>query len=597
MKKYWRNFNLPFYLLLILIFALGLRLLWLDRVPIAIADDELDYILDAKAIFLDGRDLSGEWSPLSLTTPPHQVPKAELPALLISPLIGPMKFSLFSARLPYVIWGLVFLIFLFLTAQRVFGKEVALWVALVTAINPWGFYFSRTAFEAPLALTFYLIALFIIVSFRKWKLLFCLPFLFLAFLSYVGTKIIFLPFVLITCFYSWWVINQKKFSKQYLLIVFGALVIFGWFLASFKTHSVSLRTDELLGPFHPIVTQTVDTERRLSLGNSLTVVFSNKLVVWAKLILEKYLGIFSADFFFLHGEGRATYSLWVHGMFYYLDFIFLVFGFCFLFLKDRRLWLFLVALVLLAPIPSALSAVGVEYALRAVLLPPVIILFIGLGIGFVGNLRQSRAYRWGIISVISLLYLVHLLNFLNIYFFRNPLYNSEGFGFSKRVLFRYVDLVRPTVEKIYVIGGELNFLKGYLFYSGKFDRETLDQVRKSITQGNYSWGNIYFSTDCPKDLGINDLVILPPNSDCLGKKKYAYWLSIAQLGDGGEVFRIVNDSLCSKFPLNRYPYGIKFADFSKIENSSSHEFCQKFITDLSGYREFKRKTTSDSGEK
>ena len=60
-----------FPLFLIIVLALFLRLLWLDRIPTGISNDELDYVLTAKAIFFTGTDIAGSgWSPLSLTTPP-----------------------------------------------------------------------------------------------------------------------------------------------------------------------------------------------------------------------------------------------------------------------------------------------------------------------------------------------------------------------------------------------------------------------------------------------------------------------------------------------------------------------------------------------
>lgn len=569
-------------MIFIIALSLALRLLWLDRVPIAISNDELDYVLDAKAIFLSGRDLTGEWSPFSLAPPPHAFPKAEWPALVVSPLIGPMEFSLFSARLPYVIWGVVLIVFLFLIARKLFGDQVALIAAAVAAINPWSFYFSRTAFEPPLALTFYLIAFYILISFKGWRLLFAFPFLLLAFFSYIGTKLIFLPFLLIVGGYSYFFIHKKKFTRQYLLLVLLSLFAFGWFLFSLKFQLVKSRTGELLTPFHSLVAQVVDEERRLTVDNQLAFLFSNKPIVFAKLFLEKYLGIFSADFLFLHGEARATYSMWTHGLFYYLDIIFLILGFGYLLAKNKKLWLFLVALTAIAPLPAALSTVGIEYALRAVLLYPLLILFISLGIWFLISLKKKKSHRVGIITFIVAIYFFQLVNFLNIYFFRNPIYNSEGFGFSHRVWVNYVNLSKQDSRRVLVMADDvLGSFKQYLFYSDVYDRERVPLVQKIIAENDYRWENIHFLRDCPEELkiGEDDLVILLSDTTCLGKEKDLHWLSIARLGDGGEVFRIINDQICHQFDLNRYPTGIKLSDF-KVEALSPERFCRKFVTDL-----------------
>jgi len=576
-------------LFLIVIFAFGLRILWLDRVPIAISDDELDYVLDAKSIFLSGRDISGGWSPLSLSTPPHQVPKAELPYLMVVPIIGPLNLSLFSARLPYVIWNIVLLIILFFIAKKFWGQRAALVVTAVMAINPWSFYFSRTAFEAPLATTLYLIALCLLIYLKGWWLLLTFPFFFLAFFTYLGTKIIFPLFVLTVCFYSWHVVNRKKFTKQYLILILLSLLPLAWFLLSMKTQPVGSRISELFSPFSQVVVQTVDNERRLSMITPVAAIFSNKLVVFLKLSLEKYLGIFSPDFLFLHGEGRATFSLWYHGLFYYLDFIFLILGAIFLFSRDKRTWLFLIALIAIAPLPAVASVSGIEYALRGALLYPIFILLIGLGIWVVISLKKDKRFRIGVAALIMILYLLQLFNFLNIYFFRNPIYNSEGFGFSNRVLFRYVSLAKQKASRVLVITrNESGPFKQNLFYSNDYNKSTLTKVREVLNQGKYQWGNIHFLSGCPQNLILakDEVAILLPESRCLDEKEYPAWLSISQLSDGGEIYRIFNDSLCRDFELNRYPQGIKFGDF-KVEELSTAQFCQRFISDLTGYSEVK----------
>ena len=578
------------FLFLVVVFALMLRILWLDRVPIAISDDELDYVLDAKAIFLSGKDLSGQWSPLSLTPAPYQVPKAELPPLIMAPLVGFMRLSLFSARLTHLIGGIILVILLYLIALRLFNSKVALIVGIVVAINPWSIYFSRTAFDVFLALIFYYAALLILIYSKGWKLLFAFPFLFFAFFSYIGTKLIFLPFVFIVGIYCWYFLNKKRFIRQYLILILLSLCVFSWFLVSLKSQPAKTRISELLTPFHYMVTQRVNDERRLSMRNPMTLLFSNKPVVFAKLFLEKYLGIFSADFLFLHGEARATYSMWFHGMFYYLDLVFLILGFCYLFFKSKKLWLFLTTLMAIAPLPAAFSTVGEEYALRGCLLYPILILFISLGVWFLISFKKEKAYKMAVTSFIIIAYFFQLFNFLNIYFFRNPIYNSEGFGFSNRILANYINITKLNARRILIItGNKLSAFKRYLFYSGFYNHETLPLVQEMIHKGKYKWENVYFLSKCPQNLVLNkkDVVILSPGSDCLNEEEYSYWLGIAQLSDGGEVFRIINDPVCYQFNLGRYPSGIKLADF-KVEELEVQQFCQKFISDHTGYVNFRK---------
>ena len=89
--------RIPLGLLLIIILALFLRLIWLDKVPNGITDDELIFVLNAKAVFFTGSDISGVWNPLTLAPIPGITPMAELPSLIMAPFIGILPLSLFAS--------------------------------------------------------------------------------------------------------------------------------------------------------------------------------------------------------------------------------------------------------------------------------------------------------------------------------------------------------------------------------------------------------------------------------------------------------------------------------------------------------------------
>jgi hypothetical protein len=72
--------RIPFGLFCIILLALVFRLVWLDKVPTGITDDELGFVLNAKAVFLTGKDLSGVWSPFSLTPVTGEFPQAAGPS-------------------------------------------------------------------------------------------------------------------------------------------------------------------------------------------------------------------------------------------------------------------------------------------------------------------------------------------------------------------------------------------------------------------------------------------------------------------------------------------------------------------------------------
>lgn len=574
-QKEFMSFKINKWLLLVILLSLLVRVLWLDKIPTGISNDELDYILNAKALFLTGSDISGNWNPLSFTTPKSSFPQAEIPPLLTFLAIGILPLSLFTSKLIYALFGTGIVVTLYFIAKKLLGEKEAIVIGLIAGFNPWLIYFGRTAYDTPVAVLGFLLGLYSLITFKRWKLLFAFPFFFIAFYSYLGTKLVYIPFLLITIFYSWYFVNKKKFTKQYISLFLLCMLPFTYFL--FTTFaSQGMRTTELSTPFISSIAQTTDYERKLSIQNPLTNVFSNKLVVFTKVSLEKYLNAFSPKFLFISGDDKGLFSVWTHGVFYYLDILFLLIGLCILFLRSKRVWVFIISLIFISPIPSALSNLGQSYAIRSQLLAPFLIFLVGFGIYSVFNSKFK--YRKILLTILLVLYGFQFLNFANIYFFRNPIYNSEAFNFSSRVLSKYLSLQKDG-ETVIVNGTPTTPLKHYLFYTNALNKNTTDLLKEMYKTKEYKFNNINF-VDCRNaNVDASTLVIFESGFKCENVPSHKQYLTIPLLSDGGEVLRILNDKTCSKYKLNRYPYGFRISDF-EIEKLSEKEFCEKFITNF-----------------
>lgn len=575
--------RIPLDIVIIVIVSLLFRLLWLDRVPTGISDDELNFVINAKAVFLTGHDISGIWLPLSLTPIPG-VPMAELPSLIMAPFIGSLPLSLFTAKLPYAIVSTLLIVLLYLITSRLIGKREAFFVGLVGALNPWSIFFGRTAYDAPLAIFFYLFAFYILIIAKNWKILLAFIPLFIGFYSYIGTKLIFIPYTSLIILYAWYFINQKKFFRQYLLLFILCLSLFIYFLFSLQHQSTKTRLSEIPTPSNPIYAMTVDTERRLSIKTPLTNLFSNKIVAFGKDSIDKYLRVFSTNLLFLTGEGRSTFSLWYHGYFYYLDFFFLIVGFCVLFVKRKALWFLMSGLILIAPLATVASNVGTGFAaLRASLIYPLFIILIGLGIWYIVFLTRRRIYYITVLLVLTILYGIQILNFVNIYLFRNPIYNSEAYSLSSRVISKYIQLADENGRKIIVISDNPkgNFYH-YMFDTNLYSKNTAERIKNLIRENRYEYNNVKF-TQCSDtlDISTNNTIISDATKKCgsLDFNNLKNNLTIPQLSDGGAIFRIVNDAVCKKYALGRFPYDFSFSDFA-IESLPEKRFCEKSITNL-----------------
>ena len=579
MNKYLKNWKIVFILLLLP--AIFLRIWQLDKVPTGISDDELGFLINAKAVFLTGKDIAGNWSPFSLTTVTNEFPQAELPYLIMAPFIGLPGFSLFMSKLPYAGISILAIVLLILITRKLIGKNEAIVVALTAAFNPWSIIFGRTAYEAPLAICLYIAAFYILLIARRWKILIAFVPLFLAFYSYMGTKLILIPFVAILSFYSWYFIHKKQFGKQYLTLCALSLFLFLFFLSTVQSQSTGSRLSEISSPANPAIAKAVDIERKLAIKTPLAVAFSNKPVVWAKESVSKYLKVFSTEHLFVTGEGRSPFSLWYHGYFYYIDFIFLIAGFIMLFIKKRKVWYLLTALILIAPIPAVASnSTGGFAALRASLMYQVFIILIGFGIWcMLSNIKKSQ-HKIIFGCVLILLYGIQLLNFINIYFFRNPIYNSEAYSLSSRLTSKYILLAEKNNRKVTLVANNprMNFYH-YLFETNNYNAGNTQAISKLLNKNQLRINNVIF-VHCLRGLKPppDHTVIVSAEAICeyIDPTTFESKLSISRLSDGSSLFYILNDNVCKAHNLKRAPSMITFSDLG-IEGLSKQQFCEKYI--------------------
>jgi len=253
------------YYFIIFIVAILFRFSYLNLVPNAISGDELHYITTAKFITLTGHDISGTWNPWSLLWfryPPteHQ---AELPYLLHLLSGARSPFSLFLIKLPFAILSVGIVILLTGIATELFGSLAGITTGIVAAINPWLIVMGRTGYEATPAMFFYLLALYLLLKTTKRNILWAGVPLILAFYSYIGTKIIILPFTILACALTY-IKNDKKYLRLYITLIICALLVTLGFFYLTKTDQAS-RLGDLFLPGSRIVAQDVNAIRQTSI--------------------------------------------------------------------------------------------------------------------------------------------------------------------------------------------------------------------------------------------------------------------------------------------------------------------------------------------
>lgn len=564
-------------LLPIITLSLVLRLFWLDRIPSGISDDELDYVFTAKSIFLSGHDVTNTWHPLSLRTPPLEVPKAELPYAVIAPIIGPMPFSLFWARFPFVLVGVILVVITSVLAKTLISPKAGYVAGIIAAINPWYIYFARTAFDAPMAVTWMYIGAYILFWQTGWRVLFSFIFFFLGFYSYIGLKVVFLPFIIILTIGAYVLKKTSKNLAPLIAVLLLSVGLFSYFLTTAGSGKISGRFSELSTPNNVTIVEAVNTKRRLTIDNNFVHIASNKLTEYLHNRLEVYFNFFSPQYLFLHGDRRSSFSLWEHGVLYPIDALFLFLGIVTLFATRKKVFVVLMLLLLVAPLPSLVSNQGSTYSIRASLAFPIFVIITAAGITY----AVQTLKRWKYIgaAVLLIVYMLSTANFLYLYFYRNPVYNSEGFAVSQRIVSRYIDIALRHNQRIYILtDGTATLLRQYVFFYNLLNKNTMTSVARVLSRSALAYENIILG-DCSilSSISNNDVIISGSSGYC-GETKRNH-VTIAQLADGGEIYQIYNDTVCSKYPLSTYPQIANIHDLL-IEQMSDKKFCQTYITNF-----------------
>lgn len=571
LRNYWP-------ILLIILLSICIRFIWIDKIPNAIGGDEVVYILNSKALFLTGSDIFGTWSPLQglLFQYPQGETQAELPYILNSFAVGLLPSNLFAAHVTNAVTGVLLVFFVFLVTRELLGSKAAFFAGLAASINPWLVYIGRTAYEGVPAMLFYFVSFYILLKAKGWKILLAFPFLVLAFYSYIATKLILLPFVFVVILYCYFYVNKRKFAKQYILLFALCIGLIAFFVVALKLNPQTARLGELLTPNNPEIAREVNAIRKESIQNPLTNLFVNKYSVFANILATKTLKTFSFDFLFVNGD--EFFSIWRHGLFYYIDSLFLILGLLFMFVRKRKALALLLTLVLIGVIPQVLHTAKIDnFSIHATMAFVFLPILIGFGVWETINYFKKKNYKLILTIVVLIIYILSAANFLNIYFFWHPL--RGYFDFPIRVVSSYA--VRASDSQKITIYSSTSFdlYKKYLFYSNKYDKSSAQTVRNNLKAEKYVLGNVAFKgCNLPIDLENKDNLLII-DAKCGSQFKELPHLSVSSLKDGGETFRIYNDRICKGVALGRYISNFKIDNFN-IEGLSNRDFCPNFISSL-----------------
>jgi hypothetical protein len=508
---------------------------------------------------------------LLFNSPKSEPLQAELEYFLVIPMVGLFGFSLLNIVFPNAILSVLTVLLIYLITLKLFNKNAAFFAGFIAAINPWLIFVGRTTYEAGPATLLFLCVFYVLLVTRGWKILLTIPFGLLAFYSYIGTKLIFLPFMFISILYAYVYVNKRKYLRQYSLVFIFSILLTLFFLFQFKQYQVS-RVSEVIMPNNPEIVRQVDEFRKITLQNPFLNIFENKFTVYSSVLLKNIFNAFSpnylfsnADYFFMQGG---------HGLFYYIDVIFLIIGLQWLFLKDKKLFVIFISTIFVGVLPQILHDPdgGGNFTPHIALIIPYFIILIGVGLDRIFKTFRQKKYAYFFLAFIGALYLILFINFSYFYFFKFPLQEAT-FEDQNHILSKYISLYQNQKTPIFIYTqNPIVTFKEYIFYTNAYNLNTMDKINNSLKNKNFSFNNVSF-VYCTKNFPLKSLVI--DDFSC-GSRPNEGAISIAQLKDSGARYNIYNDKICSKYNLPHYISNLKLSDFD-IGNLSEKKFCETFI--------------------
>lgn len=435
--------------------------------------DEAAFGYNAYSILKTGRDEYGTLAPLRLKSFGDY--KMPLYSYLSVPFIATMGLNEVSTRALNSLIAFLFPLVVFLLTKELFkNSKVALLASFLTAVCVGLQIVGRQAHEG--YLTAFLITTATLFFLRQSKLFFV--FLLLSLFGYQSSRLFALFFI------GWSLINtiQKKTTKLFLVLLIVICAI-GFFpdlvykparvsnLLFFNTPGFSLMVNELRGE-----------------GGSF--LMYNKLTMGIKQVTINYLAYLSPEFLTIQGDENYRFGFPGYmSPITVVEYFGVLIGIFFMFAKKEKWRYFIFSMLLITPIPAALSWAGISLTRSLFMLIPILILS---SYGFI-NFFESMPRKYRALSIILIggAFAFFLFYNWNFYLFHYPqrALAIRGSQCGYRALSEYIEKAYPSHEAIYISkeNGEPYIFQ--LFYLA-FDPATYQKQAHLSAPDEYGFGQV-----------------------------------------------------------------------------------------------------------
>lgn len=442
----------------ILLLAIGLRMFKFGSIPYGINRDEAAIGYTAYLLLNTGQDEHGQRWPWRFESFGDW--KQPVYIYLTIPLVGLFGLSPQVVRLPSLLFGLLMIISAFFITNRLSSQRSYKWAGVLAAsliaLNPWHFHFSHLALEAMVAAALFSIGVLLTDMESARRNVLGVVLLLLAMMTYHAALIV-IPLWLI----GYIIINRKRnFSKAFI----GAILVFMMItLSLFGQSWNSQERAKITGTTIFSMTNEKQWQAiyQYRSQNVISKLYFNKYVYWGRTITENYWQTFSPQFLFSQGGTHPHYNVPGYGNFFILEVFLALVGVVGIIKTRNRLGFTILLILMLAPLPAAITKDGV-HSTREIFMLPTVQVLAGYGLVVFLNLRRLRQYKTRFLLMGILLLGVQAVPFYRYYWGQYQIDSDERFtGYLKNVV---IDLqtYSDNYEQIYVT---FPFESPYIFYA------------------------------------------------------------------------------------------------------------------------------------
>jgi len=372
---------------LILLLATFFRVWKLDTLPAGLNWDEISHGYNSYSVLETGKDQWGTLPVFNFRAYGDYPTTFNL--YLTIPFIKLLGLNALSIRLPTVIFSLLFVIYTYLFAIKIFKKEgLALIAMSLAAFLPWAFFPSRGVFQSTFSLPLLLMGIYHYLQDKKYSkhLLLSSVFLGLSMYAYHNTRII-VPLLLpVLYFFHPFKVSKKTIPALVVLLILVIPNLVNLFSPS------SFARNRWVGIINPNSVNLINLKRNSFTGPEfINRLINNRPVYFFQTISVNYLNQFNPFPLFINGTQNQQLSVPKTGIIFLILMPFFYAGLLFSLNDDR--YFYLLPLLLITLLPAALT-VGDFPVLRSSTGLIFYILFITIGLS-----RLHLDYRLSLITI------------------------------------------------------------------------------------------------------------------------------------------------------------------------------------------------------